>query len=249
MTRESGAARIFFYNWPIYVATWAGAAGVLLLVPLWLPAYSAYAVPVVLLAAGALLWSVGSLVISFYIYDRSCLSGGTWVPPLLPASTRAWAMIHAGLDAEIYLDAVMPGTCVARLDVFDPRYMSAGSIRRARRRTAPARASLSCSPTALAMADGTCDAVVVVFTAHEVRDRPARVHFFAEVRRALRPAGRALLVEHVRDLANFLAFGPGFFHFLPHSEWLRTLAQAGLTVVGEERITPFVRVLLIERAA
>ncbi len=203
---------------------------------------------VVLPAAGALLFSLTSLLISHVIYDRSRLSGGTFLPALLPASTRTWATLHAGLDAEIDLDAVMPGSCVARLDIFDARYMSAPSIRRARRRTATVRPALSCSPTELGLADGACCAVIIAFTAHEVRDPLARVRLFAEVRRALRPQGRAILVEHMRDLANFLAFGPGFFHFLAHGEWLRTLASAGLQVVSESRITPFVRVLVIEKA-
>ena len=51
-----------------------------------------------------------------------------------------------------------------------------------------------------------------------------------------------ILVEHGRDVANFLAFGPGFMHFFAPSEWRRTASEAGLNLVGETRITPFVRV-------
>jgi hypothetical protein len=246
VTRQSGAARIFLYNWPTYAGTWSVAIAVLVCLP---RAHPTVAWALAAAAGGALLWSFVSLVVSLYIYDRSALAGATWIPPLLPPRARTWASIHAGLDHEIDVDAVIPEGCVGRLDIFDPRFMTASSIRRARERTATARGSSPCSPTALALADEACDTVVIAFTAHEIRDRAARERFFEEIRRCLKPGGRALVVEHLRDLANFVAFGPGFLHFLPRREWLRLARHAGLTVEGESRITPWVMALTLERAA
>ena len=60
-------------------------------------------------------------------------------------------------------------------------------------------------------------------------------------------SGRVILAEHSRNVANFLAFGPGFLHFLPYSEWLRLGRTANLRVVREGRITPFVRYLVLEK--
>ncbi len=242
----NGARRIFAYNWPVFVGTWAVAlAGIA-----W--ASLGHLPHPALIALGctvALGWSAVSLVVSAYVYDRSELLGGAWVVAHLPAQVDAWASVHAGLDAEIDLEAVMPGRCVAHLDIFDPRIMTAPSIARARRLTPLTHDVEACSPTALALATGACDAIVVAFTAHEIRDKKAREQFFAELSRTLRPGGRALLVEHVRDLANFLAFGPGYLHFLPRSEWLRLAKHAGFSVHHEACVTPWIMALTLERGA
>ena len=242
--RTNGAVRIFLYNWPVYVATWAPASLLLLFATYLHPPLSSLAV---LAASTALAWSIGSLLVSFYVYDRSRLVSGTWVPALVGARAETWATIHAGLDAEVELDAVMAGRCVARLDIFDPRVMTSPSITRARGRTAMNKPATPCSPTALTLDDEACDAVVVAFTAHEIRDRGAREAFFAELRRSLRPGGKVLIVEHLRDVANFLAFGPGFLHFVSRGEWLRLATTAKLDVAGETRITPWVMALTLQR--
>ena len=235
----SGATRIFLYNWPIYVGTWAVAAVVIALAPAALGA----------LAAGAIAWSWLSLLVSHHVYDRSPLALGTWVRRLLPTKVDDWVGIDAGLDAEVALDGVMPGTCVARLDLYDGDVVRAPSVRRARATTPRVHAATATKATSLPLASGSCDVVAVVFSAHEVHRRTDRDAFFVELARVLRVGGRVLLVEHLRDLANFVAFGPGFLHFLARGEWLRLADHAGLTIAEEIRITPFVMALSLERRA
>lgn len=252
MSRASGAVRIFLYNWPIYVGTW-GAALVLAASAAYLraayPSLATIATLGTLASVLAIVWSAVSLGVSLYVYDRSPLVSGAWVPALLGARPSAWATVHAGLDAEVELERVMPGACLARLDIFDPRSMTSRSIARARARTASAHATTPCHPTALPLEDASCDAVVVAFTAHEIRDHATRDGFFAEVRRALRPGGRLLVVEHLRDLPNFLAFGPGFLHFVARRDWLGCAARARLVLASETKVTPWVTALVLERPA
>ena len=61
-----------------------------------------------------------------------------------------------------------------------------------------------------------------------------------KLRRRLAPHGRAVLVEHLRDWPNLIAFGPGFLHFLSRRTWLHTIAESRLRIVREFSITPFV---------
>lgn len=247
----SGAVRIFLYNWPTFVLTWSGAFVVLAALALGalkLPTALAWLVGAG--ALGALLWSFTSLLVSYYVYDRSPLASGVWLRALLPIGrVDSWAAIDAGLDAEVDLDDVMPGTCVARLDIFDGVVVRAPSVQRARRLTPRAHHAVAANVRALPLVDASCDVVTAVFAAHEVRDTGAREALFAEVKRALKIGGRLLIVEHLRDVPNFLAYGPGCAHFQPRAEWLRLADVTGLRVAVEMRVTPWVMALALEKQA
>jgi len=243
---KSGAVRIFLYNWPIYVGTWTVSVVAMLV---GLRTGGLLGGLVVAGASAATLWSALSLLVSHYVYDRSALASGAWVPSLLAGEPATWATIDAGLDAEVALDGVVPGTCIARLDMYDGEQVRAPSVRRARALTPRAHAATQTLATALPLAGASCDLVAVVFSAHELRNLEHRQAFFAEVHRVLRQGGRMLLVEHLRDVPNFVAFGPGFVHFLPRAEWLRLAQHAGFRVAIETRVTPWVMALALEKIA
>jgi SAM-dependent methyltransferase len=134
-----------------------------------------------------------------------------------------------------------PGSQYRVLDVFDPVEMSEPSIARAREMSG--RDCLQAVSWRRLPADHAIfDAIFLIFMAHEFRQAEARLVFFREIARVVAPHGRVVIVEHLRDLPNFLAFGPGFFHFQSRQTWLSTLHAAGFEIVRESKITPFVRV-------
>ena len=90
------------------------------------------------------------------------------------------------------------------------------------------------------------DVVFGLLAIHELRSEEERSAWFAEARRCLRKGGRVILVEHVRDLANFLAFGPGFLHFHSLASWRRNWESAQLRSLDDFRVTPWVRVFVLE---
>jgi ubiquinone/menaquinone biosynthesis C-methylase UbiE len=133
------------------------------------------------------------------------------------------------------------------VDFYDPSRMKQHSIERARKGLQYSGAEKRADFRALPFQDASRDAVFLILAAHEIRDQQDRIRFFAEVRRILKPGGRLILVEHLRDIWNFAAYGPGVRHFFPRREWLRTVEASNLVVIDERSITPFVRCFVLER--
>jgi hypothetical protein len=242
-----GTLQILQYNWPFYaggLTVVVLAAVFLALVPLPSPLPILGWVGVTL----ATFWTVGSLVVSWYVYDYSSLYRWEWVPGLFSEPPRRWVNLHTGLDESTpTLRTLFPGTEGRVFDFYDSATMTEPSIRRARALTPPPEPPTPVHFDALPLPDAELDAAFLLFAAHEIRDAGQREQFFAELQRTLRPGGRIVLAEHLRDTANFMAFGPGFLHFWPASEWRRVAGTAGLTVVREFRVTPFVGIFVMER--
>ena len=191
-----------------------------------------------------------SLLVSHYVYDRSTLARWDWLSPQLERPPRRWAVIHAGLDdASPMLRRLFPGAAGQVLDIYDPGEMTEPSIAEARRIETPPEPALPARPSALPLEDGGADLVLLYFAAHELRRPDTREDFFNELARVVAPQGCVLLVEHLRDLANAAAFGPGALHFLARKEWLRLAALSNLTVRREQKLTPFVSAFYLEKRA
>jgi SAM-dependent methyltransferase len=243
----SGVWQIFLYNWHFYAAALVfDLFAIVLFMRFSSP--SRGRLVVYLIAAVATFWMASSLLVSHYVYDRSQLYRWSWLRAAVKKSPDSWANIHAGLDQTS--DALMQLFPDARrrvLDIYVASEMSEPSIGRARRRALPAPAAEEANSSALPLEDCECDAIFVIFAAHELRRREARLQFFREVRRALNPGGCIVLVEHLRDWNNFLAYGPGAFHFFSRREWLGVCGGAGLNVADEFSITPFVRCFVLAK--
>jgi SAM-dependent methyltransferase len=205
---------------------------------------------VVALAIGlaAAWWCVASLVVSHWIYDRSGLYGWDWIPGALSAPPGHWLNLHAGLDdGTTALQELFPAAPGTAADFFDAAEMTEPSIHRARSERNGEPPAMKVDARRLPFPDRSFDTVFLLFAAHEIRTRTIRVKFLREVARVLAPGGTVLLVEHFRDPANFVAFGPGCLHFFPGREWKRLCAGAGLQLAAERRITPFVAALVLRR--
>jgi SAM-dependent methyltransferase len=191
-------------------------------------------------------WMTTSLLVSHYVYDRSALYDFRWMLERLPSQPCTWLNIHCGLDqTSDLLLSVFPESEGQILDIFDPVEMTEPSIARAR----GGRAALLDTPIAnfrcLPLPSRRCDAVFLIFAAHEIRKHSSRRDFFGEVARILSANGSVVMIEHLRDLPNFVAFGPGFLHFQSRREWLSAAASANLVATREFAVTPFVHVFLL----
>jgi SAM-dependent methyltransferase len=196
-----------------------------------------------------LFWMVSSLLVSHYVYDRSSVHDVSWALPILAGrKPEKWIQLHAGLDeSSTSLFTLFPGSDGHVVDMYDPKEMTEPSIAQART-TANKGAAEGVNWRALPFPDHVYDAAFLIFAAHELRQRSARCHLFGQLKRVIKPGGKVLMAEHLRDSANFLAFGPGAFHFFSRGEWLYAAQQAGLKLAMESSITPFVHVFVFEPA-
>jgi ubiquinone/menaquinone biosynthesis C-methylase UbiE len=125
--------------------------------------------------------------------------------------------------------------------------MTEPSIRRAREIGRPCVPGVSADFRRLPLETASQDLVLAIFCLHELRKRADRKAAFGEIARSLTLNGRLIVVEHLRDKANFAAFGPGAMHFWPREEWISLADGAGLFLVSETSVTPFVRGLAFAR--
>jgi len=245
MTR--GVRQIVRFNWPFY----ALAAAVLALAP---PLIRRLPLPgiarLLLFAATGLagLWAATSLIASWMVYDRSPLMRWEWLPRALGFQPGAWINIHSALDESTAKVRALLGPSGRVFDMFDPAEMTEASIRRAR---PDSRHELRRDEQAdfhrLPVPTGTIEAALLLLSAHELRTEAARMALFTELRRVLGPGGRVVIAEHLRDAANFLAFGPGFLHFHSRRTWTRCFMRTRFDIHAEFAITPFVRVFVLRR--
>ncbi len=242
MNSYAGVLKILRFNWPWYV-------GAVLVTAATLGALMTRTIPDPLaslawaLVALANTWLLLSLIVSHIIYDRSAVARGGWLGTDTAAEV---AIFHLGQDeAAVHAKRLLPTSHHRTFDVYDPARSGSPSLRRARALSGEAATAIT--PDRLPLADDSIDLGLVVFAAHELRHDASRAAFFRELARIIGPAGCVLVVEHLRDGWNLLAYGPGAFHFLSRRTWLRTFAQAGLRMTQETSLTPWVRRFELKR--
>ncbi len=239
--RFKGALDVIIYNLPVYlfsILILSLGSAVLIFLPL-NASIRTLLIPLLIMNA---FWSVSSILVSHWIYDGSPLYRWTWLRSVLFQPPDKWVTIHAGLDeACTGLCKIFQKSQGISVDIFDPEVMTQSSILRARQRPNASTTALRASMRGLPFSDNSLDAVFCAFSLHEIRTPEARSRLFNEMRRILKPSGFLMILEHGRDLANFLAFGPGFFHFLSAGVWLKHAREAGLCLAKEISLTPFVK--------
>jgi SAM-dependent methyltransferase len=191
-------------------------------------------------------WTVASLAASWFVYDHSPLMTGGWIPRAIGAPPSTWVNIHSGLDETTGLLRTLVGGEGQTFDIFDPIVMTEPSIARARL-SVSSRHSKGVDFRRLPLASQSTDAAFLHLSAHELRTAEARTVLLSEVHRVLKPGGRAIVVEHLRDWPNLFAFGPGFLHFHSRRTWLQSFDASGLTIHDEFPMTPFVRIFVLRR--
>ncbi len=244
-TRFEGLRKIVQFNWPFYLVGGAlligGSVGLFLLHQRLPPTLFITGLAAISLAAW---WLIASLIASHWIYDRARIYDFQWLN--LPEPDTA-AILTAGFDESLPgLSRKWPDTEWRLLNFYDAESMSEPSIQRAINRYPLSVEWQSCQFDQWPTGDARFDLILFPFSAHELRSPPERVALLKEAKRSLKPTGRILIIEHLRNLPNAIAFGPGFFHFHSETAWQSDFEEVGLHLQKVQRLTCFVKASLLE---
>lgn len=248
-----GISNIVRFNWHYYViavvlfifSIYLINAGVI--VPIaWLYAY--VAMLIWLFLALVVLGTFISLAVSYYIYDYSDLYHLKWLNNLNIQPENILANINAGFDeTSAIISYKYPANKLLVFDFYNPAKHTEVSIERARKAYPPFSGTQTITTTNIPVADGSVDYIFLIMAAHEIRDNQERITFFKQLNSKLSNIGRVVVVEHQRDLPNFLAFNFGFFHFYSPANWENTFDKSGFKIEDKFKQTPFISTYILAK--
>ncbi len=191
---------------------------------------------------------VVSLIVSFYVYDWSNLYQLSWLNKLDILANNQLVNIHAGFDETSQLLASkFPNVQLQVFDFYNPKLHTEISIKRARNAYPAYPNTISISTSFLPLEASSVDCIFLFFAAHEIRDDTERIYFFKQLQQSLKPSGKIVVTEHLRDIPNFMAYNIGYLHFLPQSCWIHTFQHADLQIISSQKINPFVTIFILQR--
>jgi hypothetical protein len=211
-----GITNIIRFNWHFYVL--AAAFLVLLHIAKYLLSPTFH--PAIGITGLLLILSVTvSLLVSFYVYDLSNLYQLDWLHLSISADAQL-VNIHAGFDeTSSHLAQKYPFASLTVLDFYDPIKHTEVSIKRARKAFPSYAGTKTISTTSVQLLPSSANVIFCILSAHEIRNKEERVQFFQQLNISLKKEGRIVVVEHLRNLPNFIAYNIGFFHFYSEKEW------------------------------
>ncbi len=191
---------------------------------------------------------LNALIVSWYVYDWSGLYNLQWIRKRIKTIPRLIFNIHAGFDeTSALLKNEFPDAGLKVFDFYDPAKHREISIKRARKKYPPYPDTISIETNNFPKQDTSADLICLFLSAHEIRDEQERIQFLIELKENLTDDGQIILVEHLRDWRNFLAYTFGVFHFHSKLKWERNINLAGLCVTHQHKYTSFISVYYLNK--
>jgi len=238
-----GVLNIIRFNWHFYVV------GLLSISSLFFLIYSAeipYKNSIYILCILGLGVIVLSLSASFYIYDISGFYRFNWIEE--SNDKLVILNINAGFDeTSDLLEEKFNKAELLQLDFYNPEKHTEVSIKRARKAYPPTPQTIQIKTSQIKLPDNFADKIFITFSAHEIRNEFERTEFFKEVNRILKPTGQIYVAEHLRDIANFVVYNLGFFHFYSKRSWLKIFNSCKLKFIREIKHTFFISIFILSK--
>jgi SAM-dependent methyltransferase len=198
-----------------------------------------------LIVAAFLYGLIMPLIVSAYVYDFSGYYNFDWLTKLVGNSEKIKLItnINAGFDETSFIiKEKFPGSDLKVFDFYNSKRHTEPAIIRARKVSLVYPNTQSIASNLIPLGDATVDIVFLLSAVHEIRSQDEKVQFLKECHRICKLNGKIIMVEHLRDLPNLIAFSIGFTHFFSRSVWKKAFQQAGFTSFKETKFTPFMSI-------
>ena len=185
------------------------------------------------------------LIVSAYVYDFSGFYDFNWLKKIIPDRNTEDLLvnINAGFDETSFIiKREFPRSELIVFDFYNAEQHTEPAIKRARKVSLTYPNTHQITTGLIPLKDHTADIVFLLSAVHEIRSRDEKIKFLKECHRVCKTDGTVIMVEHLRDFPNFLAFSVGFTHFFSRSTWKNAFMGAGFSDFHEEKFTPFMSI-------
>ena len=185
------------------------------------------------------------LIVSAYVYDFSGYYKFNWLKSVVSneKNIQTIANINAGFDETSFIiKERFPQADLKVFDFYNAEQHTEPAIVRARKVSLVYPNTEQIPSNAIPLKDNDVDIVFLLSAAHEIRSHKEKVQFLNECHRICKQDGKIIMVEHLRDTPNFLAFTIGFTHFFSRSAWKKAFEAAGFSTFRETKFTAFMSI-------
>jgi SAM-dependent methyltransferase len=185
------------------------------------------------------------LIVSAYVYDFSGYYDFHWLRKygISDDTTKQILNINAGFDETSFIiKHKFPKSDLKVFDFYNAEQHTEPAIIRARKVSLTYPNTQQIKENSIPLKENSVDTIYLLSAAHEIRSQEEKIQFLKECHRLCKSSGEVIMVEHLRDFPNFLAFTIGFTHFFSRKTWKNAFAKAGFSSFEETKFTPFMSI-------
>ncbi|RED48816.1 class I SAM-dependent methyltransferase [Seonamhaeicola aphaedonensis] len=186
------------------------------------------------------------LIVSAYVYDFSGYYNFLWLKNLdiADSNENQFININAGFDETSFIiKDKFPLSNLKVYDFYNAKQHTEAAIIRARKVSLIYPNTEQITTNLIPLGNKSVDVIFLLSAVHEIRNHEEKIQFLKECNRVCKPDGKVIMVEHLRDFPNFLAFSIGFTHFFSLNTWRRAFKSAGFSSFEETKFTSFMSII------
>jgi ubiquinone/menaquinone biosynthesis C-methylase UbiE len=185
------------------------------------------------------------LIVSAYVYDFSGYYNFDWLKNynFTDAEGKQILNINAGFDETSFIiKNNFPKSELQVFDFYNSKQHTEPAIIRARKVSLVYPNTQQIFSNSIPLKDNSVDLIFLLSAAHEIRTQVEKIEFLKECNRVCKPTAYVIMIEHLRDFPNFIAFTIGFTHFFSKNTWEKAFQAAGFSTFTEQKFTPFMSI-------